>query len=223
MNRKLYNPNTSNLWDRLLFEENKNLLKSPFYIDKINRVLGFLRKHKGKFLDIGLGRGNLEKRMMGEDLDFEIYGVDISSRAIAEANRRIKGKFYVASVFKLPFKPSFFDVVIILDVLEHIEKGRVLSALKEIYRVLKKDGALMVSVPLNESLGQLIKEDKNYNAHLREYTPEILSKELEYSGLKIEKVEFIYAFREYYKIKSFIMKFVPGFREPNLIIVFAKK
>lgn len=51
----------------------------------------------------------------------------------------------VASVYDLPFESESFDVVLCLSVLEHVEHPR--DGIKEMRRVLKKGGTILVSVP----------------------------------------------------------------------------
>lgn len=223
MKKKYSNPNTSKLWDRLLFEKNNELVRSSIYQDKINKVFKFFKKQKGTLLDIGFGRGNLEKKILRHKLKIDLYGIDISPKAVSTAKKEMKGKYVVGNIFKLPFYTSFFDNLVILDVIEHIEKDRIMVGFKEVKRVLKTEGNLIISVPLNENLKELNKEGKNHNAHLREYTLKILTKELNKVGFKIFRHECLYAFRNFYKPKSFVVKFAPFLRKPNLLIVYSRK
>lgn len=223
MDYKFRNPNTPKLWNKRLFDENEMLLKSPFYIDKLGRIVSFLRNHPGKFLDIGMGAGNLEEKIIKVDRNIEIYGIDISSKAILNAKKKLRGNFYVSDIFGLPFKTSFFDTISILDVLEHVYEKEAPCALREVNRVLKNGGCLMISVPLNENLKKLNLEGKNYNSHLREYTLEVLTKELKSAGFTVKNCEYIYAFSKFYRIKKILMNIVPGFRKPNLLIVYCMK
>ncbi len=217
------NPNTPRVWDGVLFLQNASLLGSPFYLDKINKVSDILQNYEGKFLDIGIGMGNLENMLINRNIDLKIYGVDISPKAIANVKNKLKGFFYVSDIFKLPFNRSFFEVATVLDVLEHIYQKDALQALNEISRVLKKGGGLIVSVPLNENLSKLNKEKRNLNHHLREYTFEILERELNLAGFQVREKKYIYAFETLYGIKTFLMKFIPKFRKPNLLIVHSVK
>lgn len=223
MEKRNHNPNTSKLWGRLLFEDNELLVKSPFYIKKMNSVIKFFKGYTGKFLDIGVGAGNLEKSIIKANLPVQIYGVDISTKAIKTAKKTLTGDYYIANIFKLPFKKSFFDVVAVLDVFEHVYEKDIYKALKEIYRVTKKNGSLVVSVPLNEDLKKLNKEELNYSRHVREYNLNILTNELNSTGFIVEKSEFIYAFRTQFAVKSIIVKLIPSIRKPNLLIVYCKK
>ncbi len=220
---KQKNPNTPELWDKRLFETNEILLHSPYYIDKLRRVADFLKNKNGRILDIGFGAANLERLILASDTKLKLYGIDFSSRAVMRANRELKGTFILAKSQKLPFRKSFFDFLVMLDVLEHIpsqESGRVLS---EISRVLKRGGNFIISIPLNEDLAKMNNEGTNFNKHLREYTPKILKKELSLVGFGVLGWEFIYAFRNFYFLKNLAVKIFPNFRKPNLLIVYAIK
>jgi SAM-dependent methyltransferase len=51
----------------------------------------------------------------------------------------------VSSIYEIPRKDSHYDVVLMLQVLEHIEEP--VRALKEINRIMKEEGVLFLSVP----------------------------------------------------------------------------
>ncbi|MFA5993266.1 MAG: methyltransferase domain-containing protein [Candidatus Pacearchaeota archaeon] len=120
-------------------------------------VVKLLEEFKGgnvKILDYGCGSGrNFVKQ---EGLMF--YGVDFSLQQLkyAEENAK-KNKIEVdlqqIKSEKLPFKDEFFDVCLFISTLHCIEtaKKRII-ALEEIYRTLKKDGQMVVSVWNRESL-----------------------------------------------------------------------
>lgn len=97
-------------------------------------------------LNIGCGTGGTIKTL-------EKYGnvtnVDISSEAL----KLLKTKGYSGKLVKdhkLPFKDGTFDLVIALDVLEHINQDRL--SLDEWRRVLKNDGKALITVPAYEFL-----------------------------------------------------------------------
>ena len=118
--------------------------------------LGVKSKHA---LDIGcgcmlLGFGLLRK------FDLEYVGLDIlpSSKLqkYAELISESAGKelqVVRGSAEHIPFRGEFFDLITAFDVLEHLENPRV--ALIECSRIIRKDGLLVVSLPLENRLHRL--------------------------------------------------------------------
>lgn len=99
-------------------------------------------KSEGKnLLDVGCGRPS-DCMSDGAFLSFMGYGsgIDIACRSI-------DFPFRVGSAENIPFPDKSFDVVTLLEVIEHVKNPE--SALKEIHRVLKDDGLLVMSTPDN--------------------------------------------------------------------------
>jgi ubiquinone/menaquinone biosynthesis C-methylase UbiE len=103
-----------------------------------------------KLLDVGCGRGTLAHYL---DAEVCLYGIDISEKAISEARKVYKQADVVElNIEKLPYEDDFFDLAITLDVLEHVFDP--LFFIREVYRVIKPGGELILSTPniLNENL-----------------------------------------------------------------------
>ena len=89
----------------------------------------------------------------------------------------------------LPFKDNFFDVVTMLAVFEHLEQNNLLIILKEIKRVLKSTGKLIITIPSPRtdkllkimSLLKLISKDE-IQEHKGYYTHLIISSYLKNAG-----------------------------------------
>jgi len=216
------NRNDGVLWDKLNKRTKQDLEKSPIYKNKIEVISKFLYRKHGNLLDIGFGNGILEKKLYKTNI--KLFGIDISRKSTSNLNKEIKGVFKTGTVTKIPFKSNYFDFVLLLDVLEHISTNKTFKALKEVNRVLKKEGYLIISIPLNEGLEEMLGRGENPNGHMRDYTPDIIRAELTISGFKIFKETLLYAFKESYLLKSLVLNFLPfEIRKPNLMIVFAKK
>lgn len=101
----------------------------------------FLNTNKLQILDVGCGTGkNLE-----ELLSFgKVYGIDSSSDAIRFCKKRILTNIYLRHSHQTKFKNNYFDIVLLLDVLEHVDEN---PTLKEIHRILKPNGILILTVP----------------------------------------------------------------------------
>ncbi|QGY42355.1 methyltransferase domain-containing protein [Maribellus comscasis] len=99
-------------------------------------------------LEAGCGVGAQTKIIAAKNPGSHFISVDISEESLKEAGKNIKSlgiqnvEFRHADIFKLPFKDEIFDSVIICFVLEHLHNP--VLALKELSRVLKKGGIMMV-------------------------------------------------------------------------------
>lgn len=99
-----------------------------------------------RILDIGCWSGQYEK--LAYEFTEKFFAIDPNPQAISQAKKNLpKVSFQTARANKLPFSNSSFDVVCLLDVLEHIPKSEIASSLEEIRRVLKKGGRLILSTP----------------------------------------------------------------------------
>lgn len=213
------NPNTKQFWDKLIIKNRKSLFESSIYVHKNKIVSKYLKRVSGRLLDVGVGYGYIENLLRKSKSKLSFYGIDISKEAIKQLNNKLVGDFKVAEINKIPFSSTFFDNLIVLDVLEHINESEVSKAYKEIRRVLKSKGLFIVSVPLNDS-----SLDKKLNGHVREYTPQIITKEISKNGFMVERTHLLYAFKDMYYLKTFFINLIPfTVKKPNLIIVVARK
>lgn len=99
-----------------------------------------------KVLDSGCANGRFFEVIKNKEAEY--FGVDISEQLIDIAKKNYpEAKFQVADSLKLPFPDSLFDKVYSMSVLHHIpSKNLQLQYLKEIKRVLKTEGLLVLRV-----------------------------------------------------------------------------
>ncbi|MBU0979765.1 MAG: class I SAM-dependent methyltransferase [Nanoarchaeota archaeon] len=95
-----------------------------------------------KILNIGVGTGD-DLKVLNRYGDN--YIVDINKEALDLIDRSLYLKKAVADACRLPYEDGFFDIVVSFDVFEHIEDDK--SAAAEAFRVLKKGGTMLFSVP----------------------------------------------------------------------------
>ncbi len=110
-------------------------------------------------LDIGCGRGditiNLGKRAkMAIGIDYSKDGITLANRAKKTFPDTIKKKieFYEMNATKLDFDDNFFDKVIALDVIEHLNKQEMKKMMQEVKRVLKPNGIFFAHTGTNKIL-----------------------------------------------------------------------
>ena len=105
-----------------------------------------------KILDIGCGVGVFTKLVKDKYPNAEVWGVDISDKAI-EADKKERSDIiyhhqYIGSLDKVP--SNYFDTVFTGETLEHLEDPSLL--IKDAQRALKKGGRLILTTPLRNAI-----------------------------------------------------------------------
>lgn len=102
----------------------------------------------GRILDIGCGSGVFVARM--REKGWDAYGLEVSRDSREKSAQRLgKGKVFPGWE-EASFSDGYFDVVTLWHVLEHLDSPVAMA--KDIFRVLKKGGFVLVEVPNCHSL-----------------------------------------------------------------------
>ncbi len=105
-----------------------------------------------RFLDVGFGFGEVLKKVL--ERGGVSFGIEIAKGAYDFVRREIQGAIVeLAPAEKIPFDNSLFDIVLCNGTLEHFLDMN--AGLKEIRRVLKKDGFLVTVVPNKNWIGNI--------------------------------------------------------------------
>lgn len=97
-----------------------------------------------KVLDVGCNSGEFIKHLK-EKKGCDVYGVDISQQLIDKCKEKGLNNVTCCDADKLPFENETFDVITLMEVLEHFDDP--VLCLKEMRRVLKPSGYLLGSCP----------------------------------------------------------------------------
>lgn len=127
-------------------ENQKYLKESDNPIDIEERIMfSLLPKIKeAKLLDVGCGVGTISCQLQKQG--FEVYGIDFSSVAIEKAKEKgIKAIECDVDKDGIPFEDNYFDVIWAGDIVEHVFDP--IFLLKEMSRVLKPSGKVLLTVP----------------------------------------------------------------------------
>jgi 2-polyprenyl-3-methyl-5-hydroxy-6-metoxy-1,4-benzoquinol methylase len=174
---------------KLIFEGRACHHRDPNY----KQDLKLIRKYKpsGNFLDIGANMGFFLRNAKGRS--WNLYGVEPSVPLSEMARKYFDLNIKTAYLEEAGFQGSFFDIVSMTDVFEHLVNPK--EILKEIHRILKPDGILFIKVP--NGLFNLFKLYcakasgclRNYDIfdsyeHIAHYSQQTLSAMLKGSGFK---------------------------------------
>jgi len=174
--------------------------------DKIKSFLPKLKKGEA-FLDIGCGYGGVSYELIKKG--FDVTGIEINDDAIKSLKQ--KGfEVYKKDITKPLSIYKKFDIVMLLDVLEHVFDPSFL--LNEAKKVIKEKGYIIVTVPLYFDIvdrikilftGSVISVDnlcygeenykkfRSYNYdHIRFFRPKEILEMGERIGLKVDKIEY---------------------------------
>ncbi|OGV41772.1 MAG: hypothetical protein A2X48_14260 [Lentisphaerae bacterium GWF2_49_21] len=121
--------------------------------EKESRIKSFICERKPSYvLDLGCSSGWLSFEMSECSPSTVFYGIDISTYRVNLFQEQITArncqqKMHAASANgeNLPFRDDFFDIVVMDEVIEHLQEPG--STLREIKRVLKPDGYLIITTP----------------------------------------------------------------------------
>ena len=202
------------------FFKDKNYIKikdSLFnYLNRKNEVeKAFLiyNSNSGKALDIGSGISPISpipKKTLFMDLSED--GINFLKKQGYNAK--------VGSITKIPLKDNGFDWIFCSEVLEHIKNYK--KAIKELSRVVKKGGKIIITVPVYMRYWH---SDDEFVGHYRRFNPKELRKDLEKSELKILEEKPIGSIIERY-LTLFIVKIfktsnkpLTNFKVPPIILI----
>lgn len=139
MDKKEFFDNMAENWDK-----DKNI--SP---EKYRRIVRELMIENGnRILDVGTGTGVLIPFLLESDKNIEIYAIDYSKKMIEKFKEKgfpenVKG--FVMDIHKTDFEDNFFNRIVANACFPHFDDKE--KAVKEIYRILKKDGIFLISHP----------------------------------------------------------------------------
>jgi SAM-dependent methyltransferase len=117
---------------------------SRMLINELSNILNYKSSSRICVLDLGCGDGKSIDWFKQCCLDIDWKGLDIEDSPEVNSRKRSDGEFYTYNGINIPFADSSFDVVFSNQVFEHVRHPEVL--LREINRVLRKDGIFLGSV-----------------------------------------------------------------------------
>ncbi|MEA3207923.1 MAG: hypothetical protein QOE70_980 [Chthoniobacter sp.] len=159
-----------------------------WFLGRRRILLSLLEKHlpptsaDRQILDIGCGTGTMLQHLARFGT---VQGADGDLEAIRFCRERGIPDVRQITLPALPFPANSFDLVTLLDVLEHVDED--LETLRSIARILKPDGTLLLSVPAFRFLWG--RQDE-ISLHKRRYVRGEIRTLLHQAGFKIRKLSY---------------------------------
>lgn len=173
-----------------LYQDLYNLEEKHWWHISKRRIVQIMMKaynkvSKPKILDVGCGAG---KNMEQLQKFGQVWGLDNSGEAIKFCKKRGLKNLQLSNAEQTRLKPNFFNIITLLDVLEHTDDKK---CLKEMMRILNKGGILIITVP---AFSWLWSDWDKVLHHNRRYNLKELTNILERNGFKIIKITYLYSF-----------------------------
>jgi len=144
----------------------------------------FLNNKKTKIIDIGCGISPVSPNV--RDTIF----IESDKNAV-KILKNLGYNSIEGDICDIPLNKDFADAIFCSEVLEHVPDYK--KAIKEFFRVLKKDGLLLITVPIHKKYWAF---DDDYVGHLRRFNPDKLAEELKDNKFDILNMKPIGSFVE---------------------------
>lgn len=145
---------------------------------------------KGDILEVGSGIGTFSEKMIHDFPDSKITLTDISDSYVNKLQKKFSNDRISVCKLDLNQKSHYenigyekFNSIIAINVLEHVQNDE--YALSQLYQMLKKNGVLILLVPLHKFLFNVIDEKVG---HFRRYSEKDLKFKIKKTQFTIDKM-----------------------------------
>lgn len=228
----------SRLWDYYskTFPYNQEYFTKIFGRYILKKTQRFIGSLSGKnVLDYGCGPGFLLHYLVELNIKPNKYiGLDFSEESIKSISNNFNIPFPVETVilYDTPssLKSESIDVCFLIEVIEHLDDLYLEKTLKEIQRVLKPDGKVIVTTPNNENLELSLNFCPNCGCiyhrvqHVRSWSKDSLKSKMALFGLNpllVSETTFLSNQLRLFNIHRYIWNIINK-NNPNLFAIFEK-
>ena len=158
-------------WDNVFAEKGKYFTTPHPDMERLANL--FREKGVRRILDLGCGTGRHLLFLLKKG--FEVYGLDGSPNGLEIAKNWLTEENLSSELtcqkveYEFPYKDSFFDAVISIQVIHHNLMKDIKFTVNEILRTLKTEGFIFLTVPLSQAF--YVKKSNMKKVELRTYIP----------------------------------------------------
>lgn len=170
----------------------------PLYYTQLMKQQYFINRTKNGYvvLDLGCGKAELFERLWKNGSRCTYVGIDYSRASLDKRKHLIKKASNIVSGIliqddfskEICLKSESVDIVIFSEVIEHFEKEDGVKVIREIKRVLKPGGELVITTSIGKN--------KPLAGHKHEYTYNEFVELVEVAGFDIEKTYGLFSDKE---------------------------
>lgn len=190
--QKVYEKNIFMSWFKKITNIYRKMANLKNIDDRLRRGENLLYevakyKQEGRLLDIGCNRGFILANASAWGWD--AYGIEIVPWRTKLVEREFNVTIFNKRLREInpPFKDKFFDVVTMIDIIEHFHEP--IKDLEEVHRILKDDGFLLLNTPdIGSAYAKIHGYDWTFNnpeEHLYLYDRKTLKALLDKTGFEI--------------------------------------
>jgi SAM-dependent methyltransferase len=139
-----------------------------------------------KVLDVGCNIGRGGQVLKNADPNLELTGLDVVEERISRIPQGIYQRLIVSTADNIDVADNTFDDAVAGEVIEHIHPDDVPNVVKELKRVLKPGGKLLLTTPNPRAILVLLGRDMVLKdpTHISIMTPAVLKRKLRDAGFE---------------------------------------
>lgn len=143
----------SSLWDWYA----KDPATDDFYFSRrfgshILALCSLVKVKSLRVLDFGCGRGFMLDAIRARGRQWQYYGLDFSEKSIEILQLKKPEAAILASHLPTELPEDSFDLITLIEVIEHLDDEKLWSTLLECKRLLRPGGVLLITTPNAENL-----------------------------------------------------------------------
>lgn len=215
----------------MLDKSYENKITQSYFANPRQEMLSFLPIKCDRLLDIGCGGGDFGA-LVKQEKQSEVWGVDLSARAIELAKGKIDHVILGEYSADLALPDHYFDVITFNDSLEHFPDPA--PALDLCKSKLAPGGSVVCSLPnvryIDNVIHFLVDKDWKYQdagildyTHLRFFTKRSMIRLFEDAGYSVESITGIKAHywsgKKIFLLRLFFCKYVEDMKYLNYVVV----